>query len=404
MSARRQTRRLRAQHRARKKQQAACGNRFFYHSHHDGANEKQDAARNSDRHRRDWRLQIGTASLQCGAMRRHLRAVDVAGVGLNATDTIIRLPHYPALDSKVEIRSVNVHAGGQVASAIVACRRWGLKVRYAGKVGDDEAGRFQIAEMKREKVKAHWVIAKGQSSQIAYILVDAISGERTVLWKRDLKISLQPQEVKEVLVLKSKVLLVDGHDPGAARKAAKLAKRSNTFVVGDFDNLYAGVEGLLEYVDFPITSRDFPRRLTGEKDLLKSLPLLFERFGCRACGATIGRLGVIVWDGVRFHLCPGYRVKAIDTTGAGDIFHGAFAFGLVQRCSMDEILEFSCAAAALNCTALGARGGIASLREIQKLRAKGARSERAYQEDKLQQAARRAVHDTSKPAKFRGSR
>src|ERR1700686_1785799 len=95
--------------------------------------------------------------------------LDVAGVGLNATDTIIRLPRFPALDSKVELISSEVMPGGQVASAMVACQRWGLKTRYAGKIGDDAAGRLQVEEMKREGVDAHWLVAPGCASQIAYI-------------------------------------------------------------------------------------------------------------------------------------------------------------------------------------------------------------------------------------------
>ncbi|HTV60303.1 MAG TPA: PfkB family carbohydrate kinase [Verrucomicrobiae bacterium] len=320
--------------------------------------------------------------------KRKIGAVDVAGVGLNATDTMIRLPHFPALDSKVEILSDNVHAGGQVASAIVACRRWGLTARYSGKVGDDAAGMFQRREMRREGVRANWVVGGGLSSQIAYILVDEISGERTVLWKRDASIALRPNEVKKDWVAGAKVLLVDGHDTPAASRAAKWARESNTLIVGDFDNRYPGVEKLLHFVDYPIMSKDFPRRLTGERDLLKSLPAILGTYKCLAAGATLGRLGVIVWDGEEFHLCPGFRVDAVDTTGAGDVFHGAFAFGLVNGWAMDEILEFSCAAAALNCTEVGARGGIRRLAVIENLRRRGKRSERAFTELALRRAAR----------------
>jgi sulfofructose kinase len=322
--------------------------------------------------------------------REKVRPVDVAGVGLNATDTMIRLPHFPSLDSKLEIRSVEIRAGGQVASAIVACRRWGLKVRYSGKVGDDTAGSFQRAEMKREGVTANWVIARGRSSQTAFILVDEISGERTVLWRRDRGISLRAGEVKKRWVAKAKVLLVDGHDTAAASRAAKWANETNTLTVGDFDNLYPGVEGVLYLVDYPIASKEFPGRLTGERNLLKALAMIFREYNCRASGATIGSLGAILWDGTEFHLCRGFRVDAVDTTGAGDVFHGAFAFGLVKGWKMDEILEFSCAAAALNCTEVGARGGIATLRGIKRLRRSGERSEWAFGVEELRRATKAA--------------
>jgi sulfofructose kinase len=122
--------------------------------------------------------------------------LEVVGVGINATDTIIRLPRFPAPDSKVEILSVDVRPGGQVASAMVACRRWGLHARYVGKIGDDGEGKLQIAEMNREGLEAHWITAAGCSSQTALILVDERTGERTVLWKRDPRIALRPGDLR----------------------------------------------------------------------------------------------------------------------------------------------------------------------------------------------------------------
>jgi len=319
--------------------------------------------------------------------RKKTRGVLVVGVGINATDTIIRLPNFPAPDSKVEIIGTDVKAGGQVASAMVACQRWGLRARYVGKIGDDAAGKFQVAEMAREGVETHWIIAKGCLSQCAHILVDERSGERTVLWKREPKIAFRPDDLQRGWISGARALLVDGHDTVAAQRAARWARKKMIPVVGDFDNRYPGVEALLEYVDFPITSKDFPERLTSEKDLLKSLPRIHSRFKCHLTAATLGRLGVIAWDGTRFILCPGFIVRALDTTGAGDIFHGAFVYGLACGWEFQPILEFSCAAAALNCTALGARGGIPSLAEIEKFRRNAERSELCYASDVLAAAA-----------------
>jgi len=322
---------------------------------------------------------------------RESHVVDVVGIGINATDTIIRLPRFPASDSKIEILSAEIAPGGQVASAIVACQRWGLSTRYVGKIGDDDAGKLQQREMERAGVEAHWIVAEGCSSQIAYILVDESSGERTVLWKRDPAIALRPSDIKRRFISGARSLLVDGHDTQAAAQAARWAREEHFPVIGDFDNLYPGVQDLLQYVDFPIMSKDFPERLTGEANLLKSLPRISAQFKCRLTAATLGRLGVLAWDGERFLLCPGFRVQAVDTTGAGDVFHGALLFGLNRGWPVAKILEFSCAAAALNCTAPGARGRIASLDEIEHLRRSGDRSEPAYSDAELQEAARAAV-------------
>jgi len=313
--------------------------------------------------------------------------MDVVGVGINATDTIIRVPHFPARDSKVEIVSTAVKAGGQVASAMVACRRWGLRTRYVGKIGDDAAGRFQREEMAREGVEAHWIRVPESMSQSAFILVDEETGERTVFWRRDAKIGLRPSDLRREWILGAKALLVDGHDTRAATKAARWAADQSIPVVGDFDNRYPGIEALLQYVDFAITSKDFPERLTGERDLLNSLPKILAKFKCHLIATTLGALGVLAWDGARFILCPGFRVNTADTTGAGDIFHGAFLYGLVRGMGLKETLEFSCAAAALNCTAIGARGRVATIREIDTLRRCGARSERVFTSKTLATAA-----------------
>lgn len=317
-------------------------------------------------------------------------SVDVVGVGVNATDTMLRLPRYPTPDSKVELLSADVKPGGQVASAVVACRRWGLRARYVGKIGDDAAGRFQIDEMRREGVEAQWIIARGRQSQTAYILVDELSGERTVLWKREAGIALRPEDLRREWIHGASVLLVDGHDTEAATCAARWAREERIPVVGDFDNLYPKVEVLLQALDFPITSKDFPERFTGEQNLLKSLPKIFQNFKFRLIGATLGHLGIVAWDGDRFLLCPGFCVKPVDTTGAGDIFRGAFLYGLVRGWAVEEILEFSCAAAALNCEAQGARGGIAPIGKIQDFRRTGERSAAAFGPQELLEAAREA--------------
>ncbi len=297
--------------------------------------------------------------------------VDVVGVGLNASDTVIQLPHFPAFNSKVEFISSTLLQGGQVASAMVACQRWGLRTRYIGKVGDDHAGELQAAAFAKAGVDAHLTIAPGATSQTSYILVDKKTGERTVLWNRDERVALQPGDLNRDMVISGRALLVDGHDTAAAACAAKWARETGIPVTGDFDNLYAGVEALLENVDFVISSRDFPARLTGESDLLKSLPAIHERFKNKIAGATLGTDGVLVWDGKTFHYSPAFRVAAVDTTGAGDVFHAAFVYAQLAGWRMEEQLRFSCAAAGLNCKAIGARGGIGTIEEIRKMMREG---------------------------------
>ncbi|MDP9338142.1 MAG: carbohydrate kinase family protein [Acidobacteriota bacterium] len=305
------------------------------------------------------------------------RKIDVVGVGLNATDTLIPLPHYPALGSKVEFRSANILSGGQVASAVMACQRWGLRTRYVGKVGDDHAAEIHRTEFANAGVETHLLTAPGCTSQQAFILVDD-EGERTVLWKRDGRLRLRPAELKREWIVDAGALHVDGHDTEAAKTAAQWARVAGVPVVADLDDVYPGVEGLLPNIDYLITSRDIPGRLTGEQDLHQSLREVQKQYGCRLAAATLGHEGVLAWDGSQFHYAPAFRVEPVDTTGAGDIFHAGFLFGLVQGWALPRQLEFACAAAALNCEAIGARGGIRTVEAIENLMAVGDRHTTAF--------------------------
>ena len=304
--------------------------------------------------------------------------IDVVGVGLNATDTLIPVHHFPAAGSKVEFRSANILPGGQVATAMVACQSWGLRTRYVGKVGDDPAAALHRAEFARLGVETHLLSALGCPSQQAFILVDD-AGERTVLWKRDDRLTLQPNDLQRAWILDARALHLDGHDTAAAIAAATWARAASIPIIADLDDLYPGVEALLPLIDYLITSLDIPGRISGESDLRKSLPIVRTRYGARLAAATLGHDGVLAYDGAQFHYAPAFRVDTVDTTGAGDIFHAGFIYGLLQGWPLQRQLEFACAAAALNCTAIGARGHIAPILEIEQLIATGVRRPSVFQ-------------------------
>jgi sulfofructose kinase len=307
----------------------------------------------------------------------NISQVDVVGVGLNATDTLIPVPHFPQCGSKVEIHSANTLLGGQVASAMAACRQWGLRTRYVGRIGDDPFGEMHRAEFARLGVEAHLLTAPGCSSQQAFILVDP-SGERTVLWKRDTRLTLFPNELQRAWIMNARVLHLDGHDTEAATQSAQWARQAGVPVVADLDDLYTGYEKLLPNIDFLITSRDIPGRLTNQDDLRKSLPKIAQRYRCKLAAATLGGEGVLAWDGERFAYAAAYRVAVVDTTGAGDTFHAGFIYGFLQGWPLQRQLEFACAAAALNCASIGARGGIQTVETIEKLATTGGRHRSAF--------------------------
>ena len=176
--------------------------------------------------------------------------VDIVGVGINSIDTLIRLPRFPAFDSKVEVISTETLPGGQVATVVVACQRWGLAARYVGKIGDDFAGQLQRDGLQREGLEIHLVEVPDCSTQVAFILVDQSSGERTILWKRDARLDLLPSELRPDWITRARLLHVDGHPRAPAAQAARWAHEAGVLVTADLDNLYPGVEALLEHVDF----------------------------------------------------------------------------------------------------------------------------------------------------------
>jgi sugar/nucleoside kinase (ribokinase family) len=297
-----------------------------------------------------------------------LPKVDLVGVGLNATDTLIPLVDFPVCGSKVEYRTETTMPGGQVASTVVACQTWGLSTRYVGKLGDDDAAQLHAAEFARTGVEARLIHVAGAASPKSLILVDR-HGERTVLCRKDERLVLEPADLDREWIVNARALHVDGHDTAAATVAARWARQAGIPVIADLDEIYPGVDALLENIDYPIVSRDFPCRLMQEDDLMTALRKMQLRFGCLLTAATLGPEGVVAWDGRRFHHRPAYRVDVVDTTGAGDIFHAGFIYGLLQGWSLERQLDFSCAAAAMNCMADGARGGIRSIAAIDALMA-----------------------------------
>jgi sugar/nucleoside kinase (ribokinase family) len=292
--------------------------------------------------------------------------IDLVGVGLNAMDTLIPLPNFPAPGSKTEYTEVSVLPGGQVASAVVACQHWGLATRYVGKLGDDDAARIHREAFDRAGVETQLITVPGGASPQSLIMVDS-TGERTILGRRDDRLILQPGDLEREWVVNARALHIDGHDTVAATLAATWAREAGIPVVADLDEIYPGIDALLEKIDYLIVSRDFPIRLMDEPDLETALRAMHSRYGCTLSAATLGQDGVLAWDGRRFHGSPAYRVPVADTTGAGDIFHAGFIYGLLQGWPLGRQLDFACAAAALNCTKTGARGGIERVETIEHL-------------------------------------
>jgi sulfofructose kinase len=170
-----------------------------------------------------------------------LLQVDVVGVGLNATDTLISLPSYPERGAKVDYRNRSVMPGGQVATTVIACQTWGLRTRYVGKFGDDSAARLHKDAFSRVGAETQVVTVPGAQSLHNVILVDA-SGDRTVLCQQNDQMVLQPEELKREWIVNARVLHVDGHETAAATQAANWAHEAGIPVTADLDEIYPGFD------------------------------------------------------------------------------------------------------------------------------------------------------------------
>ncbi len=303
-------------------------------------------------------------------MRFHLsfpkdKPFDVVGMGLNSVDFLTVVPEFPAPNSKMKMLQFSKQGGGQVATALVALSRWGVKTKYLGKVGADELGQFSLHSIRQEGVDVSSVtIEPNATNQFATIIVDASTGDRTILWNRDDRLMYREGELRKEEVCCGKLLHLDGHDPHAAIRCARWAKEEGIPTVIDLDKVEPLTSELIKEIDFLVTSSRFPTLYTGISDQKKAFLELQKQTDGFLC-ATLGHSGAMAWVDGEFFCAEGFKVKAVDTTGAGDVFHGGFIYGLLQNWEVEKMMRFANAAAALKCLDLGGRRGIPPLEKTQ---------------------------------------
>jgi sugar/nucleoside kinase (ribokinase family) len=251
---------------------------------------------------------------------------------------------------------------------MVACANLGLRTKYIGTIGDDLRGQVQRQSLEGTGVDTSGVIVRaGCPNQTAYIIIDERSGERTVLWQRFDCLRLTPQDLNPEDIWSARLLHIDGYDIEAAAYAASIAHLHGTPVSLDVDTVYSGFESVLRHVDYLVAGSNWPAKWTGEQDPFVALPLLEREYGLRVSAMTLGDHGALAFSEGMWTYSPAFEVSCADTTGAGDVFHGAFCFGVLAGMPLQQVLDFSNAAAAMNCTAIGARGHVPPQSEVESL-------------------------------------
>jgi sugar/nucleoside kinase (ribokinase family) len=246
-----------------------------------------------------------------------------------------------------------------------------MKTAYAGRFGSDDAGRFGFEALRAEGVDVSFAeVVEGAANQIAYIIIDERTGERTVIWDRDERLAYREWEAPRGLAERGRVLHMDGHDTLARARMAREAREAGTIVSLDIDNVYEGLAELLPHVDVLVSSQEFPRRLTGIDDEHAALVEMKTRLRHDAVvGMTMGERGAVIFHGGVFVESPAFPVPGgcHDTTGAGDAFHAGFIYGLLRGEEIEGCLTTGCAVGALKCRALGARTALPTTHELERL-------------------------------------
>jgi sulfofructose kinase len=285
-------------------------------------------------------------------------------------DLLAVVAEYPRRNSKQQLQQFARMPGGQIATALVTCARLGWRTRYVGSFGDDELGVMSRDSLTKEGIDISSArIVAGTTNQFAVILVDQASGERTVLWDRQPALTMEPRDVPQEAVTSGRMLIVDCHETAAATQAARYARGAAIPTVLDVEKVRPGIADLLHQIDVIIAAQDFPTALTGYEDVGRALEAIAREYAASVVCVTLGQDGSLARCRNREIRTPAFPVKCVDSTGAGDVFRGAFVAACLRSPDGDieEALSYAGAAAALSCRALGARGGIPRPDEVERL-------------------------------------
>ncbi|HEX4347208.1 MAG TPA: PfkB family carbohydrate kinase [Vicinamibacterales bacterium] len=298
------------------------------------------------------------------------RAFDVVGLGLNSIDLVAVVAEYPESNSKQPLQRFARLPGGETATAMAICARLGWDASYIGSFGDDEFGRTSAESLLTAGVSIeHARVVPGAVNQFAMILVDARSGDRTVLWDRDPKLTLKPDEVMREPSTAGRLLVVDSVQTAAATRAATYARAAGIPTILDIDKVRPGTQQLLRQIDVIIGAESLPSELTGYDEPGRAIAAMANEYASAVVCVTLGEKGCLARVGGMEIRVPAYTVPCVDTTGAGDAFRGGFAAGCLD-CpdgDIEDVLAYANAVAALNCRGLGARGGMPTKGEVEAL-------------------------------------
>lgn len=283
----------------------------------------------------------------------------VVGIGACVMDTLITLPRFPEQDTKLRATSTKLVGGGPTATGIVAVSKLGVSAEYIGVLSDDSTGSFLKSDFEKYGVGVDNItFLAGYRAFTSCIWLDAEKGTRTCVFDKGDLPALKLSDKQIEAIKSAELLMVDGNELDAAIEAAKIAKENGVKVLYDCGGLYEGVEKLLALTDIMIPSEEFSIGHTGEKDAFTAAKKLYETYNPEYVVVTRGKHGGLIYDGREIVEYPIYPADVVDSNGAGDVFHGAFAAAVVKGLSPLQCCHFSSCVSALKCTGIGARESV----------------------------------------------
>ncbi|MEW5925433.1 MAG: PfkB family carbohydrate kinase [Candidatus Zixiibacteriota bacterium] len=282
--------------------------------------------------------------------------LDCLGLGIAPLDLLLQIEKYPAPGAKIDAANMTIQGGGPIPTAMVTLARLGMKPGLIAPIGNDVFGRFVRDELSKEGVNTSYLIKKNEPTPMAAGWIEKENGRRTIVL--DLKIEIKPGDIVIGKLPGTRVVHLDGRYMPACLKLARWARKNGIPVIFDIGSMRNDVSALIPMTDHLVVAEDFALPFTGAKK-----PHIAVEKLRKLCKGTIvvtsGIKGSIGYDeGSGYVTQKAYKVKTVDTTGAGDSFHGAYIFGLLKGWGLSERLRFASAVAAIKCTKPGGRTGI----------------------------------------------
>lgn len=282
-------------------------------------------------------------------------------------DTLITVPKYPKEDTKLRAESSKQAGGGPVATGIVAAAKLGESAQYVGVLSDDSAGKFLLEDFAKYGVETNNVEVKGgYRSFTSVILLSSEYASRTCVFDKGDLPALKLNKAQKTAIAEAEILMVDGNELYAAVDAAEHARKNGTKVLYDCGGLYANVDKLLALTDIMIPSEEFAMGHTGCDNAYDAAKKLYELYSPEVVVVTQGKRGGILFDGGKVTEYPIYPAEVVDSNGSGDVFHGAFASGILKGFDHLKCCHFASAVSAIKCMGIGARESVPSFETVKK--------------------------------------